>query len=394
MGLSSYAHPVARTDMVRAAHQHTVIATGVVRPRGAAAPCTNEDAYNTTGIWIKQKPDNFAGADRTFPKSQYVAVTTKAQQAVDLLKSATPDFKGIQAYAYRSITGDSYSPNGALRFRVDGVYDAYICVGNNTSVAAARGTVLLNGDTFWITIRFNDVGNLLTEKSVFSPRLVTASGGDIYVAPKHVGELKGFPLFTPLSKEGGTHEAVLLTANNQSPFSILTREGYLQSRIRAAQRDVKSLKDRLSESTARMASDIKKVDDNSVFTAQQRTSVKESFRRTRLDQETVVANMDADVAALVQVLSNMPAAERSSQAIVRDPVALPSKGSLFASESEGGKPLVIIDPGFFDAKLPRSTVQLIAVCWSWDDKHPAKNRAVQQFKGNFDFDALSHMLGK
>ena len=89
----------------------------------------------------------------------------------------------------------------------------------------------------------------------------------------------------------------------------------------------------------------------------------------------------------------MSPAERQTQAIVRDPFA--GKDRLFMSEAKGGKPVVSVDRDFFNAKLPRSTIQLIIVYLDWNKNDPAVAEEMRQFKQNFDFfEALKQMLGK
>lgn len=285
-------------------------------------------------------------ADRTFPKEQYKPVLAKAQKVIGLLMLANPEFKGIQAYAYRGIRGESYSPNGALPFRVDAIYDSYICVGNDTYVVAARGTVLLNGVTNWTTVAFNSFGHVLESLSSGKPFL-TADGEKIFEFPKQLGELKGFTLFQPRGSGNDKTEAVIIAPDNRQPYKPVTREQFLQASIKYYQGQA-----------GNYASE--------------------------------------NIASIKTAIGNMSPAERQTQAVIRNGAypASPGRGKLFATESEGGKRLVMIDKSFFDAQLPRDTIQFITVYWDWDDKNPSKAEMIRQFKQNFDFEALKQMLGK
>lgn len=305
-------------------------------------PCTKKTAHQTVGTWATQKPDNLALADRSFSRARYPAVLAKAQKVIELLKLANPEFKGIQAYAYLSIHGQPLTQNGAVPFRVDAVYDSFICVGNDSHKVEARGKVLLNGVTNWTTVNFNSFGRIL--ESAFSGNpFLTVEGEEIFEFPKQLGELRGFSLLGPVSRTGERHEAMIIASGAQTPYKPVTREQYLRARIKIYQ-------DRGGDS---------------------------------IEREN-----------LASAIENLSTADRQSPAIVRDYSALPGRAKLFAAESDGSKRLVTIDKSFFNAKLHRETIQLIAISWSWNDKDLAKAEMIRLFKQEFDFEALSQMLGK
>ncbi len=305
-------------------------------------PCTTEAAYQTIGKWGTQKKDDLAMADRTFPKDQYKPVLAKAQKVVELFKLAHPEFKGIQANAERAIRGDAYSPNGALPFRLDIGYGSYICVGQDTYIAAARGKVILFGGYGYTTVFFNTLGDLLTSVQEGKP-LLTPEGEEIFEFKKELGEFKGFPMIQPATRTEDHNEAIIITPGNRLPYKPVTREQYLQARLK-------------------------------------------NFRE--------LGGFASEITSLTTAIGNMSPAERQIPAIVRDISALPGRAKLFAAESEGGKHLVTIDKSFFNSKLPRDTIQMIAVHWNWSDKIPPKAEAIRQFKQNFNFEALRQMLGK
>ena len=319
--------------------------TAVAAQTSPQTPCTNETAYQTVGSWGRQKKDDLAMADRSFPKEQYKPVLAKAQKVIELLMKANPEFKGIQAYAYRGIRGESLTPNGALPFRVNAVYDSYICVGNDTYKVEARGKVLLNGVTNWTTVHFNSFGHVLESLSSGQPFL-TSDGQEIFEFPKRLGELKGLTLYGPRGSGNEKAEAVIIAPDNRPPYKPVTREQFLQSSIKFYQ----------SQS----------------------------------------GNHANEIAGLNAAIEAMSPAERHAQAVIRNGAypASPGRGKLFVTEAEGGKPLVTVDRAFFDPKVPRDTIQFITVYWSWDDQHPTKAEMIRQFKQSFDFEALRQMLGK
>jgi hypothetical protein len=269
----------------------------------------------------------------------------KAQKVIGLLVLANPEFKGIQAYAYRGIRGQSLTPNGALPFRVDAVYDSYICVGNDTSKVEARGKVLLNGVTNWTHVTFNSFGHVLESLSSGIPFL-TADGQEIFEFPKQMGELRGLALFQPRGSGGDKTEAVIIAPDSRTPYKPVTREQFLRASIKF--------------------------------------------------YESQSGNHANEIAGLNAAIERMPPAERRTQAVIRNGAYPASPGwmKLFATEAEGGKRLVTVDRAFFDPRLPRETIQFITVQWSWDDRNPSKAAMIRAFKQGFDFGALKQMLGK
>lgn len=308
----------------------------------AQTPCTKETAYQTVGKWGKQKTDDLAMADRSFPKTQYKPVLAKAQKVIDLFMQASPEFKGIQASAKRVIRGDSYLPNGALPFGIDVWYDSYFCVGNDTYKVEMRGKVILFNNYGYTTVYFNSLRDVLESVQDGSPFLTT-DGEEIFDYKKRLGEFKGFTMIEPMVRREEKHEALIITLDNRLPYKPVTREQYLQARI-------------------------KNYGTSELFAT--------------------------DAARLKSMIAGMSSAEKQSPAIIRDITASPSRAKLFVTEAEGGRHLVTVDKSFFNPKLPRETIQFITVHWNWNNTDIPKAEAIQQFKQNFDFEALKQMIGK
>lgn len=304
--------------------------------------CTDEMARQTVGKWGRQKQDDLAMADRTFPKTQYKSVLAKAQEVIELFKIANPEFKGIEAQAYRGIRGQSIIPNGPVPFRVDVWYGSFICVGNDTYKVDMRGKIILYGNYGTTTVMFNGLSDVLESAQDGSP-LLTTDGDEILQYDKDLGEFKGYP-HIKTSRRDSYHEALIIASNDQLPYKPVTREQYLQARI-------KQLKSG--------------------------------------------SGMLDVIAGLERALSNMSASERAAAALVRDVTTLPGRLKLFATEAEGGRHLVTIDKGYFNAKLPRDKIQMITVHWHSSPSDPLdrpKVEMLQAFKENFDFIALWEML--
>ncbi len=307
-------------------------------------PCTKVTANETPGVWRKQADDDLAMADNSFPKAEYRSVLPKAQKVIELLKMANPTLKGVDGQAHRGIRGDSYFPKGPLKFAVYAWFYGYFCVPDNSGyLPEARGKVQ-PGRGFGpiINFYFNNFGWAM-EEIHSEGDLLTAEGEALFFLPKQLGEFKGMPLIQPESAgTSGKQEAVIITPNSRLPYKPVTREQFIQARIKNYR-------------------DYYRKDERSSF--------------------------EPKIAELNLLLDKMSPAERQAQAITKNPFVTDER--LFTTEANGGKRVVAVDKGFFNPGLPRTTIQFITVYWK-----PAVSPTIMNFKQNFDFEALKQMLGK
>lgn len=218
-----------------------------------------------------------------------------------------------------------------------------------------RGKVTLISETdTWIEIFFNSFGWLTNEKKGLSRDFITLKGGTIYEFPGQTGELKGFALFShDLFRVKS--EAVLILPDSRSPFIFLSREEYLRARIQNYEKEI----NKLQGSAPRL-----------------------------------IAEYQGYINKYNEMLAEMSPAEKQTPAVIRNYYAGVSKEKVFADEAKDGKRLAGIKKSFFNPNLPRHSVQFITVYFRWNDKNPATAALIQQFKENFDFQALNQMLGK
>ena len=299
-------------------------------------------AWQTVGRWAPQKVDDLAMADRTFPKAQYKSVLAKAQEVIEIFKIANPEFRGIEAHAYRGIRGQPLIPNGPVPFRVDVGYGSFICIGNDTYKVDMRGKIIVHGNYGRTTVMFNGLSDVLESAQDGSP-LLTTSGEEIFQYNKDLGEFRAWPMIQT-SHRDSYHEAVIISRDGRLPFKPVTREEYIRARIKM--------------------------------------------------YESGTGMRDA-IAGLSRVLENMSPSERQAAALVRDLTTLPGGSRLFVSEAEGGRHLVTVDKSYFNPNLPRAAIQLITVHWHSSPNDPGdrpKVEMLEAFKRNFDFLSLQEML--
>jgi hypothetical protein len=96
----------------------------------------------------------------------------------------------------------------------------------------------------------------------------------------------------------------------------------------------------------------------------------------------------------IETLLKMPAADLSQPAIVRqDPHDYLSY--LFTTDDDAfSKVLIKPNPGYFNAKLSRSSPQFFVVNVKGNEKETIASKAMTDIMKNFDFAALKNMLGK
>ena len=360
------------------------------------APCTNQDAYKTVGSW-KQSADFLASADSSFPKAQYPAVLSKAQTVIDLLKQANPKPLGVQPKVYRSIEGNSYIPGGALQFGLQAMLLGYFCVPVTANNPETSGKILLGDETeTWIYINFNGLGWLVNDRMSLGKDLPTADGKVMFYSPKKIGDIMGLSLLWPDIHTNRKEEAVIITTDDRSPYKPVTREQFLRAVERFSKKKLKEMRESLQKMDADSESKFAKIDSVTVLTAEQKAQMKSAMTKQMAQAHGTMPRFitleEDKIARIEAIIAAMSPDEREAQAIVRDQGAQPEK--LFVTEAQGGQRLVTIDRSLFDPALPRQSIQLIVVYWSWNDKNPAKNEFIRQFKQNFDFDALRQMLRK
>ena len=140
---------------------------------------------------------------------------------------ANPELIGVDASAKRMIRGDSYFPNGALKFGITSGYAAYFCVPNSNGYGAERrGTIVLGGGGASINIYFNDFGMAL-EEIKGDGKFLTADGETLFYLPKQLDDFKGMKVLQPALNEG-IKEAIIITPNNHLPYKPVSREQFIQ----------------------------------------------------------------------------------------------------------------------------------------------------------------------
>ncbi|MGH9820483.1 MAG: hypothetical protein ACRD43_09975, partial [Pyrinomonadaceae bacterium] len=236
---------------------------------------------------------------------------------------------------------------------------------------------------------------LLNDRMSLGKNYPTADGEIMFYAPKQIGEIKGFPLLKPEIHTDRKEEAVIITAGDRSPYKPVSREKFLMARASFFQRDINKMRAAIQKASTdmdKMRANLAR--ENLLKPEQQAQMIEASLagqKQTEANLTRAIAVDEDEINKIKTYMAGMSPAEKQTQAIVHDTSA--GLANLFVTEASGER-LVTVDKSLFDPELPRQTIQLVTVYWSWNDKNPPKAEMIRQFKQNFDFETLRSMIGK
>jgi hypothetical protein len=383
--------------MIRSCYVFTL---GFLMASGLAAAqthCTPQQAESKRGEWVHADDDLVMG-DKTYPRSQYAALLRKADRVIELLKQAIPAPTGLQAKAYRSVRGDSYTKEGPVPFGMNSLYLSYYCVPDAPQYGAKRGTIRPEDETgTWIYVSFNSIGWLSQEW--ISGVLHKPNGAKIYVEPHHAGEFQGTTLYHPTVHNPDLTEAIILTPDGSSPYKPLSREQYMLAREDRYDREIAEVEKELAHQAEYRDQGIASLAKRAGWSEDRKAHEKELYMKAYATAAAGLANrrrqIESDKAKFSTALGTMSAEERQQRAIVKDIVTMPGdRAPMFVSEEQGGHLLATLEKSAFEASGARDVPRIAVVYWRWTANDTNKKEMIRQFKERFDFKAVQQMLGK
>lgn len=359
-----------------------------------AQPLCNDDIImEIKGKWSK-RPDAMDGSNQV----QLISRMDKMQQ---LLQSAYPEPKGIEAGWYRSV-GSSHSliTPKVNAFGLNALFKVYYC---NSNV----NKLLLGSETgTWFYIWVNQFSWFLEPVDYF-----TIKQQPVFLLTPRAGELNGYPVYKGLHNENSNtgikySRTIIITRNGASPYVPVEKRQYLEAFL---QFNEKSLAVELlntekntpaktdEEEEANKKSQLEKIERTTAAGKVERA--KNNFLKGYVTDKQRKEKWLADSKIRYETATK-PVREllaNSSEAELKQPVILKgldiSKFTGFSTEEEGGQQLVALNPAYFDSKLPAYVPQFLIVYWRWDKSKPAEN-FKDQFEANFNFQKLKEMIDK
>jgi hypothetical protein len=187
---------------------------------------------------------------------------------------------------------------------------------------------------------------------------------EIFYQARAVGEAQGHPIY-----EGSRGlEFVILTRGQRPVWTPLTQEEFLTLSIRSTESQLKELRD------------------------------------SGLGEQEPAKLLVARLARHKAVLAAMSPAQRGAQAMyLRNED--PREPDLAPQGSKEARPLIIVNPEWFDPSLPKSAIQLISVTFEYgpsfdpNDPKPGEDGSVEalrlwEMKRTLDWKSISSLLAK
>lgn len=357
-------------------------------------PCNDEMIMAVKGKWIKRP-------DATMKAGNQVQITSRIDKMQQLLQTAYPEPKGIEAAWYRSMGGNySAISNGSAAYELNASFKTYYC--NIHVKKLMPGTETGN----WFYVWANKFSWFAEKDENF-----LVENNPIYLLTKKTGELNGFPLYAGnnngTSNTGTTFsKTILISRQGQLPYTPVSRKKYLLTLLKSKEdwqnKHVKSLLKNPVRSDAEEEA-YKKQQLERVANQEQNEQTKEKAKanflrgyKTDKQRQLEDINISKEVyqqdIKSVQDYLNKTSDEELEKPAYMENTSYASSFIRFAKENEG-RMLVQVNNNYFNSKLPAQVPQFLVVYWSWNNEKPSLDFA-SHIENNFNFKALQGMLDK
>ena len=361
----------------------------------AQEQCNDDIIMAVKGKWSKRSDANMKAGNQ----SQLISRIDKMQQ---LLQTAYPEPKGIEAAWYRSM-GGYYSSidKNSVAYDLNTMFFTWYC--NIHVKKLLLGTEASNGLNIWA----NKFGWFAEEDKNF-----LVENKPVYLLTKKLGEANGFPLFAGndngTSNTGTTFSKIIIISRpGQLPYTPVSRKKYLQAFLKNKGDMQKKFIDGLlkmpvrsdAEEEAYKNQQMERVVNANGTNEVVREKAKANFLRGYTSQKQRQQNDLARtekvyqqvIKAATDYLANTPDEELTKPAYMQN-TSYSSSFIKFAKENEGSM-MVQVNDNYFNNKLPAYVPQFLVVYWHWNTEKPSMDFA-NHIENNFDFKALQAMLDK
>ena len=359
----------------------------------AQEPCNEEIIMAIKGKWVKRP-------DATMKAGNQTQITGRIDKMQQLLQSAYPEPKGIEAAWYRSMGGyNSSVSSNADSYVLNALFKTYYC--NSNVKKLLLGTETGNWFYVWVN-KFSwfagkDDNFLIENKPV-------------YLLTKKLGELNGFPLYAgnenSTSNTGTTFsKTILISRPGQLPYTPVSRKQYLlvflknkedqhkqyiESLLKMAVRSDAEEEAYKQQQMERIAAQERNEQTKEKAKANFLRGYKTARQRQQDDISRVKEVYQRDIKAAQNYLTNTTGEELAKTAHLSNGYS--SYFKEFINEKEGLM-MVQVNSHYFNNKLPAHVPQFLVVYWRWNTEKPSLDFA-DHIETNFNFKALQAMLDK
>ena len=360
----------------------------------AQQPCNDEMLMSVKGKWLKK-------SDANMKTGNQAQITNRIDKMQQLLQTAYPEPKGIEAAWYRSMGGNySAISNGSAAYELNASFKTYYC--NIHLNKLMPGTETGN----WFNIWANKFKWFAEADEKF-----LVENKPVYLLTQKMGELNGFPLYggnnNGTSNTGPTFsKTILISRPGQLPFIPVSRKQYLSTLLKNKEdwqnKYVASLLKNPVRSDAEEEAYKKQQMDRAVnnkgYDEKVMEKAKTNFLRgykseKQRQQDDINKSKEVyvrDIKTAQNYLINTSAEELDKSAYMEN-TSYASYFIRFAKENEG-RMMVHVNNNYFNNQLPAHAPQFLVVYWSWNNEKPSLDFA--NHIDNFNFKALQAMLDK
>ena len=355
----------------------------------AQAPCDDDIIMAVKGKWTK----------RADPPAVHEQAKLRLSQMQKIIQAAYPEPKGIDARWYAVSINKPLIENGPMTFQLTSGFFEYYCNKNMKKLMRIGETGT------WFYVYTNQFRWFLDEDIFF-----TIQHQPVYLLRKKTGEIRGYPVFEGLNNLNtnlGNHysRAIIITRGAELPYVPVTRKEYLIAYLDRMEKGSPKQLEMIEKLP--MRSDIEEEENKKAQLEKiERTTAPEKVakakdlflrsyvtdkQRRKEDVDRLKKMIEDGMKPARDLLATMTEDESSQPAIVDDTYADQFKE--FSTEEKGGRPMVRLNPGYFNMKLPKYVPQFLIAYWSCDQGIP-QDYWKEQIEKNVDFDALKAMIDK
>ena len=168
-----------------------------------AAACGGvQTIMNIKGKWVKQPDDINNYPDKTFPRSQYNQVFSRADKIAELFQQWNPHPDGLEPRWYRSIRGEPIGKDAGVPYAFNTYYYFYFC---NERYKKAE----LTGETGTMSFIFINQFSWLFDPYKVMDKQMEVEGGKVFRVGKRIGKCQGMDLFEIVSFGQHSHALVI-----------------------------------------------------------------------------------------------------------------------------------------------------------------------------------------
>jgi hypothetical protein len=221
-------------------------------------------------------------------------------------------------------------------------------------------------------------------------------GRPVYSLARQAGTWRGHTVYE--SEWIRTGKAILLTHGGRLPVKPVSQDQYLQAAHAQAQ-SLPSQQAAVDDETEALFQ--QQLDDaRKMPPGEQRDQLVANFEQALKDIRAQRAKGSAKLASAANedaAVIEQYVASHSTQNLAQPAVTFHSstfRGSFPSADEQGAYPLVQIDGGYFDGKLPKDAAQLIVFFWNWAEDDAATREWRAGIEAKFPVDALQQALDR